>query len=90
MMLMGSIISSLEYMYLSLSSSKMHFFLELKWILFKFAIFIRLGEILEKWSDSVCYLSIVIVCVNLKNATPILVPRPKDDVTRPFEISDNH
>ena len=53
-------------------------------------MFIRLGEILEKWSDSVCYLSIVIVCVNLKNATPILVPHPKDDVTRPFEISDNH
>ena len=44
--------------------------------------YIRLGEILEKWSESVCYLSIVIVCVNLKNTTPILVPRPKDDITR--------
>ena len=43
----------------------------------------RLGGFLEKWSDSVSYLSIVIVCANLKNATPILVPRPKYDITRP-------
>ena len=50
---------------------------------YKYYVYNRLGEILEKWSDSVCYLSIVIVCVNLKNATPILMPRPNDDVTRP-------
>ena len=43
----------------------------------------RLGGFLEKWSDSVSYLNMVIVCANLKNATPILVPRPKDDNSRP-------
>ena len=49
-------------------------------------MYLRLGEIWKKWSDTICYLSIVILCVKLKNATPILVPHPKDDMHRPFEI----
>ena len=44
---------------------------------------LRLGEIWKKWSDTICYLSIVILCVNLKNATPILVPHPKNNFPRP-------
>ena len=47
---------------------------------------IRLDEIWEKWSDQLYQLSIVRFCANLKNAIPILVTHPKDDMHRPFEF----
>ena len=52
------------------------------------AIDIRLDRIQEKWSEQVSQLSVVRICANLKNATPILVPRPKDDMHRPSKNSD--
>ena len=47
---------------------------------------IRLVEIWQKWSYQVQSLSIVILCAALKNATPILVPRPKIKYPRPLKV----
>ena len=49
-------------------------------------ISLRLGEIWKKLSDHVLQLSIFSLCANLKNATLIQVPHPKDDMHRPFEF----